>query len=439
MDSLWYYRVLGREYGPVDLDELARLIDQGRLSPLDQVRSNCGLRSMSVQAALNASGADDRTTDLVDDRSELGINDIVIEKSSRVDPGSSHTNPAKGPQAVTVTQPAADTSESAEEKFYLRSGDTTIGPLSSAALSRMADAGKISAHDWIGSDADAKWQLAEEHPLVMAATLITTSVRQEPEDFDVDERLLSENQSVSEPQRKTSKPRRKSPKKKKGQRRPRSAGAYAREDKQLEEIFDEVFGEEDTRQAPSHQQHSSTTAVTARPEITNRSTSEIAETLQAGSTAVKPLSIPQKPLWTPPAPAKKPKSGSLLSGFQAKYLVIAAGIAVVIGLGTLLPGVVSAFIGQSLPDQALVKTKLSELAGRYDQAATSADKWKEFGEEVRSVTKEWINSYRTNTGSRTPRDIELQEATTALVQLVNSRMDDKKKHKTFLKKIEEKA
>ena len=115
---------------------------------------------------------------------------------------------------------------------------------------------------------------------------------------------------------------------------------------------------------------------------------------------------------------------------------LGTGAAVVAVLG-LLPMIWSLLSdSRSAPDSGTVKPALVAMVGRYEAAAASPDSWKAFQEEVRPQAGGWVKQYRA-ASHRTPEQLKLQEAATQLVQLVNSKHDDRQKHEKFLEKINE--
>lgn len=475
MDSCWYYYLFGEQFGPVTRQQLVELAEDGTLSATDRVRHASGEVMQDVQSVLGIDRrertparstapvavspsmmAESSSTVVASAHDDLGpsIDDFVIEKTSddsRISPALSPPSPSP-PRSSTPTQSEPAT----EEAFYLRSSETTIGPLTPDALCRMADAGKVASADYIRRASESGWHPASEVPEVMAAVLMQESSRptKRKRSGDSDVRRRRSRGSGGSGVR----PRNGG----NGKKKPRTR------DEKLQGIFDEVFQQEKTsseqRVAPSSSVASTAASgasaakapaaempgwntpgmgahqVGAQPmgsqstgsqslgaEMPSAASSGLYSGGAAGGMGAQP---PVKP-WTPP---KKKKSGGRIDPDLLRKLGIGAGVVVAL---LLIPVIWSILPGsRSAPDSGTVKPALMAMVGRYEAAAASPDSWKAFQEEVRPQAGAWVKQYRA-IGQRTPEQLKLQEAATQLVQLVNSRHDDKQKHEQFLEKINE--
>ncbi|MCR9198360.1 MAG: DUF4339 domain-containing protein [Planctomycetaceae bacterium] len=489
MDSCWYYYLFGEQFGPVTRQQLIELADDGTLSATDRVRHASGEVLQEVQSVL---GIDRRErtparstapvasplTMMADSSGTVGQNDLgpsiddfVIEKTS----DDSRISPALSPpsQSPLRSSTPMQREPATEEAFYLRSSETTIGPLTLDALCRMADAGKVASADYIRRASESGWHPASEVPEVMAAVLMQEASRptkrNRSRDSDVRRR------SNSGPGGSGVRPRKGG----NGKKKPRTR------DEKLQGIFDEVFQQEkassEKRVAPSPSVASraateastapdpSTISQTPSPadltanadmasdsatmaamseaalggspglnspgmggqsigaEMPSAASSGLYRGGAAGAMGTQP---PVKP-WTPP---KKKKSGGGMDPDLLRKLGIGAGVVVAL---LLIPVIWSILPGsRSAPDSGTVKPALMAMVGRYEAAAASPDSWKAFQEQVRPQAGAWVKQYRA-VGQRTPEQLKLQEAATQLVQLVNSKHDDKQKHEQFLEKINE--
>lgn len=467
MDNCWYYYLLGEEFGPVTRQQLQELTEIGTLSVTDQVRHRDESVKQDVRSLLSTTstviasieesavaGVEEHAPPL---STEFSIDDFVIERTSC----DSRVSPKPGLSAkATLLRPQ-------ESQFYLRSGDTTIGPLSLDALCRMADAGKIATADYIRRDEESDWHSANEVPEVMAAVIMleaTGRQKNRSRDSAVRHRRSVTGSGVSK--RPTARNRRRNPKSR---------------DEKLKGIFDEVFRREqesgrqsnpdpalepdvsvehdlvggkvsDTvHQVPANS--GTLTRSTAVVSTAESGTSMVNTVVPAGTSALQeemssvPLSSPTglygntapaaghvppaiKP-WTPPAKKKKSKSG--MDPDTLRKIGVGGGIVAAVALLPLIWSMLSG--GEYAPDSKDVKPALAAYLEKYESASASPGSWQAFQTEVRPTVGGWVKRYRAATGARTADELKLQEAATKLVQLVNSKFDDREQHEKFLEVI----
>lgn len=514
MDSCWYYYLFSEEFGPVTRQQLVDMVDDGTLAAADKVRHVSGevqqevgsvlgldaerrvaARSTApVATPLSLVGEGESGSVSAESVAEiaggLSIDDFVIEKTS------DDSQVAEAPETPPPAEPPA--ASPAQENFYLRSSETTIGPLSLDALCRMADAGKVASADYIRRESESGWHPANEVPEVMASVLMQEASRPRKKarrsgDSDVRRRLGGGGSSV--------RPRGG----RNGKKKPKSR------DEKLQGIFDEVFRDKEPDTSSTSETRPAAAASPPAAEIPaspQASAAAVPENNGPPATSTPPATDagrhggavnngmagqmppaagqmpaagmnggmnpamgqqmagagmpgagtptagglygnsagmgaiggmngagtaaqPVKP-WVPPK--KKKKSGGGMDPDLLRKLGIVAGVVAAVVLipvlWFMLPG------SNSAPDSSTVKPELLAMVGRYETASASAGSWQTFQEEVRPRAGGWVKQYRA-AGQRTPEQLKLQEAATQLVQLVNSKFDDKEKHQKFLDKINE--
>ena len=409
MADRWFYQMLGQEFGPVEFGELESLRDAGSLSGSDKVRRDSESTCISLDDALQSGGSAVAVADSTDD--SLSIDDFVIQKKE--DPVPAKEKRASARAAFTPAK---------EVQYYIRSNGTTIGPFSPIDFCRLADAGKIEVADEVRCD-DGDWRAASEFPEVMAAQMLSRG---------------TPASSKAPPSERPAKKRKTSRKKKRPPRKRRQEA-----DEELQGVFDEVFGPEGTlKQKETAETAPANTAVSTSDDSLEVASSTIetkpelpAVTRPAASTppavAPSPSAFPppklaqQQPVqpWKPPP--KRKKSLSDRFNFDGRTLGIVGGVAGVILLCCLLPfmGMGSLF-DSSLPDQASTVATINDLLSQYESAKGSDSEWVSFASDVRSTAGALVKNYREKAGLCQPRDIELKQAATSLIQLVNCRRND---------------
>lgn len=168
--SVWYYQLLGEEFGPVSESTLATLLREGTLSPSDLVRSEDSQQWITAQAV--SAELADRVTDL----SELSFEfeDSMPDKASRLK--------AAGPESPGLTDPGSETTTPAEDAmhglyFYQIRGQSH-GPVKRETMIRMAEQGRLSDTDLVRTDTEFLWQAAAEYHEFSAAFLLRKSESQ---------------------------------------------------------------------------------------------------------------------------------------------------------------------------------------------------------------------------------------------------------------------
>lgn len=456
MNGLWYYQINGRQLGPVTTDRLRELVAEGVLAADDAVRNSREQDTQTVASALtdvveHAAGKvtnESETTDFADhdvhDSVDQSVHPPGIESSSTREVHDDTAEFSDGTLNIDDFEIDETPSATSDQLLYLRSGPTEIGPFTPADLSRLADAGKISLTDEIRAENETDWRPASEEPRVMVALMSLDDSSSQS-----DSRVSAGSRSSRSKMRRAD--RKQGRRKTQAQHR-RSLNASRQAKAKVDSIIDDVLAPDVPPASPiplavsrSHQVEASESVVDRKQdEAPSRKATEGTGKHGTAAAIDQPIATPPETIrstpvrrssqsWTSPVKPKRSRSTPSLPQLDAKVLGVAGGIAVAIAACYLLPSMLT--FGPTLPDQTQVAAKLNELSSQYQSATASQDQWKQFGAQVRSEVMDWMKMYQEAAGARSPRDIELQEAATSLVQLVNSKIDDKDAHLKHLEQL----
>lgn len=164
--SVWYYQLLGEEFGPVSASTLAELLHDGTLSPGDPVRSSDSeswITADQVQA-LNEQSA------VLQDLSELSFEfeEASSEPTSRFRQSGSDSSLAVNPDRES----AKSADDASGDMYYYQLRGQSHGPVARETLIRMAEQGKLTDTDLIRTGAEFLWQAASEYRELSAAFLL---------------------------------------------------------------------------------------------------------------------------------------------------------------------------------------------------------------------------------------------------------------------------
>lgn len=164
--SVWYYQLLGEEFGPVSASTLAELLHDGTLSPGDPVRpsdSESWITADQVQA-LNEQSA------VLQDLSELSFEfeEASSEPTSRLRQSGSDSSLAVNPDRES----AESADDASGDMYYYQLRGQSHGPVAREILIRMAEQGRLTDTDLIRTAAEFLWQAASEYRELSAAFLL---------------------------------------------------------------------------------------------------------------------------------------------------------------------------------------------------------------------------------------------------------------------------
>lgn len=467
METVWFYDENEIEKGPFSREAIRNLMQDGliRRETLVWRAGRVGVKSAAaVGGPVNLPEQHVVGVDLKQ-MALAQIGDFVIESKPEI--ASVATRPSR------QLRPA---DEAEEITFFVKSGPNSIGPLRSEVLANMADAGKIALTDLIKRSNESAWLPASEVPEVIAAGLLSSgnvppSPRAETT-FAFELQQAASNAPKTAGERDREKPRkRKASAATRNRRKNRSwveerASAIRakreREARQGERGVAKCLDSdqesqvpdaqstvaettlslgvdnrksphavapthEHTNPAPAYQLPFEKTAIPAGGHSPVNSTNPAPYGHGAGSVSAAPGAHARQ--WTPPA--RKAKGGNFVSNLPIKHLSIgAASLAILALLYFMVPSLLN--LGDGLPSQFDVEAQLQTFVDTFETAKASPTTWDSFVSEVHQTAGGFIKQYRSSPGQRTTRDIELQEAATALIQLVNSGAEKADQHQKFL-------
>jgi len=139
--SQWFYTQGGRQFGPVDLDTVKRLVDSGVLPVYERVRERRWASGVKVRRWV-ASGFSVQRPLSSRDTGEGPAPDVPAPAAVPADPRPARASPPPAPRA---------------EWFYLDRGQR-VGPLPLQSLQGLLQAGQLGPRDLVWKDGMADWQ-----------------------------------------------------------------------------------------------------------------------------------------------------------------------------------------------------------------------------------------------------------------------------------------
>jgi len=160
----WYYQMLVEEFGPVEVTTIRQLIKDGTLSSTDLVRSEDSSEWITVASGSWSVGPDDSEPDHISDLSELSF---TFEDST---PSDRRTPRETDGQASTAVPP----------QYYSRSLGQVLGPMSLDDLIGMAETGALTHSDEVRFGETSNWQSAGDLSELTNALSIGEQLTGEP-------------------------------------------------------------------------------------------------------------------------------------------------------------------------------------------------------------------------------------------------------------------
>jgi hypothetical protein len=267
MSNRWYYRIFGEEFGPVTESQLLQLLDDGTLSNTDSVRREGFDEWFELCDAFPAL---DEAAGEIADLSELAFSFEESGPTTRRTAYGAESQLAAGGAGTggphrTLTEHVLASDEPIEVYFYQTCGET-FGPISLAELNGMAEAGSLCESDLVRTR-DGAWTPASDIRELAATLLLsdrnitttpdTTTAAVSRLSLPQAERIESDSEVTADDSRNASAQsepssnavsagapsatsRAERPVRKNGKKKSRKA-----DDAILNEIFDEVFAEEE--------------------------------------------------------------------------------------------------------------------------------------------------------------------------------------------------
>jgi len=140
----WYYQMLMEEFGPVEVTTIRQLVEDGTLSSTDLVRAEDSSEWITVASGEWSAGPDDYEPDPISDLSELSF---TFEESAPSDPRTPRETDGQASIAVPP-------------QYYSRSLGQVLGPMSMDDLIGMAESGALTHSDEVRFGETSDWQAA---------------------------------------------------------------------------------------------------------------------------------------------------------------------------------------------------------------------------------------------------------------------------------------
>lgn len=432
MAQRWYYQMLMEDFGPVTAEQVSALIEEGTLSETDLIRAEDSDQWFEVSQwspgmvvtstePLDSGSDEGGDPEQITDLSELSFEFEDSPSSDRPRRESilqEIPEPAKKPVVFTASETRqkelSNAAEADQSIYYYQSLGQTMGPLPLSSLISLAESGALAADDSVCLGNSGKWKaantfselssafltadrsvdsapqlsLATQKRLGAAASAAALAPESQPSSasFELDEsvkapasgsRPSAEQSSATaddEPAKGSEASR---TQKSSGKGKPsRKGSAKRREDALLEDIFEDVFSEED---APPARPAAAMYSAPAQP-ISNAamsSSSSMASTPQYSPAA------PSPPAYRPtPAPMPMPSRSSSGGSSDAIMMVvkIAAVLVLIAGVGA---GAYYGLSGMAAPPIGDYSSKLKAVAEelkKFDNKPTEAQ-WAEFSKK----------------------------------------------------------
>jgi hypothetical protein len=367
MSSRWYYQLLIEEFGPVTAGQLRELLESGTLSDGDLVRqesSEMWVPISDVRQSLFADSSNDSNSlsEEIGDLSELAFEfedsgpttrrgayaeDLAGDARPEIETSAS-TPEISSPAVTPPPGSPAHAQEEHTEEWFCESLGQVMGPMAFEELIELGKSGALDANDRVKCGERGAWKIVERLPSVMRAVAISKAIEVDPQivSSTTQKRVgeaayatmansteVPETPTAPQQQLHTSTPNAAIPtspsaaadlpqkretaataesakswteKAKAAKPRPKRRKNVKGEDELLDEIFDDVFNDDNAPTLPKAPMHSMAAASMAP---------------SAGSAAQNPgLQSPT----AAPSYAASPSSSSMSSGSNAAGLAAAA-------------------------------------------------------------------------------------------------------------------
>ena len=483
MSQRWYYQLFGEEFGPVTEPQVLHLLEDGTLSPDDQIRPESSQNWVAISQSFP--GTANGTMDEIADLSELAFSfedsGPTARRSTYAVDEVSSTGPIQPIQPARGVMPTAPEISNDGPSYYCQSFGETLGPMTVADLIGMADTGSLHKSDLVRCGLEGEWVPAgdiRELDLVMAL-LRAERVTEEaaPMSATMEKRigaaavagLTAANELVEPPvgqpvvkpeSEQTTQSRAggraaepavsdaAAPVRKKGKKRKGKKD----DDELIDEIFDDVFAEEEEPVKPARAAYSAPigTAVEPKPPTPSYSSapispaapsvSAIAANLAASSAASRPsgarLSSPGATL-----SSKKSSGGGMSFDFQGPgILVIVALVLIMAGGGYVYQyGMPSFSLFSASPEEYPNRVKAAIEEYKALGAEPSERQWSIFANSTRSEFMAYYKNSISGGAVTDPKTVACLQAMKTLLNLAAIGFNDKSGRDKMFEKLEKQA
>lgn len=154
MSTRWYYQLLMEEFGPVSATAVRQLLKDGTLSPTDLVRAEDSADWISASSIPTSAADLIDEPEAISDLSELAFNFEDAGVSERRAAPVVNSAPVANELATAVLAPAP--------QYYTQSVGQILGPMSFADLIGMAESGALDHGDLVRFGEEGEWKQADE-------------------------------------------------------------------------------------------------------------------------------------------------------------------------------------------------------------------------------------------------------------------------------------
>ena len=204
----WYYQMLMEEFGPITVEQLRELFEEGTLSEADLVRSETGDVWTTVAAmkpSLFAGDLSGRAMEEIGDLSELAFEFEDSGPTARrgaytqgstedapqvsMEPVSGRPMQSRAPNAPDsvstvatprVAAPPLEHSEQPAEEWFCESFGQILGPMSFDELIQLGESGALDANDRVRCGVRGIWKTVDCLPRVMKAVAVGRAIEVDP-------------------------------------------------------------------------------------------------------------------------------------------------------------------------------------------------------------------------------------------------------------------
>lgn len=181
MSVRWYYQLLFEEFGPVPVEQILKMRDEGTLQDGDLVRSEAGGDWISIATmkclCQAPNPAESPAADVISDLSELNF---VFESTRPTAPREVTADHSAQPQHMVASVAGNQSSQSpglvpgvstapSSSQWYCKALGKTMGPMSLQELRGLAESGAFSADALVCCGESGAWQVAGSSPHISNA------------------------------------------------------------------------------------------------------------------------------------------------------------------------------------------------------------------------------------------------------------------------------
>ncbi len=488
MSSRWYYQMLMEEFGPVTVEQLRELFDDGTLSDGDLVRSEADDVWTSLAAVKQSlfAGAVDRLEPAMEEIGELSELAFEFEESGPTTrrraytqesareaiqesppvaktPVSGSVVQSPGPVAAITVPPVASprgqtpqppANDQPADEWFCESLGQVMGPMSFDELIELGESGALDANDRVRCGERGIWKTVDCLPRVMRAVAVRSAIHVDPAVVSATTQKRLGDAAVAAMAHPTEapvepvaevpplppqiqQPPAAIPQKSKAAKPPRKTSRNAKgEEELLDEIFDDVFND---------------ASPPAKTATTSQSMTAASATESSMNTPAPPMRppIPAAPAYSSPASqdssraagarltaaamASRSSKKSYGSSFEANPATIGILVAVMLVAAggwyvwqNGIPGGSSSVSGNGDFDRAGAVKVLQARVSLYKALgdSPSESEWNDFSNSTTKELSALFNSVHAQAGA-TPHGAACLAATRCVMKIAKTQPDNK--------------